>query len=247
MTPEELFASPILYIAIGGVILYFIVAKLTGKPPADPSTKPFHGREVRREVMKKETEKRMDALGTRCKIDLEKGIARIGLITELEHDNIVVTKKVVDPKTKAVSLVPDYYQRVDRFKYRKHGFISRLLSMVGVGWKYIVITPDSYTLRREEKFDWLKFEKSSKLIFNIDPTVHIVNDSGVWTIANEKLLDANNEFIYKAHHENLHGTELDFVRRLAVHSVSVASAMEKASHESRLRDEERKKRVAPYS
>ena len=235
---DQILSSPFFIPMILAIILIIIFLKFFNKPQADPSTKPFWGRQVRRELMQKEISKRLDFMGKKCNIHLEKGISRIGIIIAIEHDKQIFTKTIFDTKTRQRIVIPDYYYRVDRFKIRKFGAIAYLISLLGFGFNYMSITPEAYRIRRE---------KNGKLVvFNIDPTVHLINDSEVWTISDKRAVEANYEMLLKADDENIHGSSIDYLRRLAVHSPAVSSSLEKLSHEAKIRDDERMKRNAPY-
>jgi hypothetical protein len=235
---DQLLGNPFVWIAIVFCILIVVFFKFFNKPAGDPSTKPFWGRQVRRELMQKEYKKRLDFMGKRCNIHLEKGISRIGIITAIEHDKQLFTKVVFEMKTRQRTVLPDYYYRVDRFKIRKFGVIALALSLLGFGFQYMSITPEAYRIRRE---------RNGKLVvFNIDPTIHLINDSEVWTISDKRAVESNHELLIKADDENIHGSAIDYLRRLAVHSPAVSSTMEKMSHEAKIKEEERMKRNAPY-
>ncbi len=236
---DQIFMNPITWGVVLTLIIVFIFLKMGKKTKDDPATKPFHGRELRGDLMKKEYDKRLKDLGQRTKhLHLEKGTARLGVIERIEYDKQVFFKTEINERTKQKKVVPDYYQRVDRFKYREHGIVSLALSLLGMGYKYMCLTPDCYNSRREKN--------GKLLIFSIDPAVHLISDSGIWTVAQVAPMAANKDIILKAHHEDLHGSEIDFLRRLAVHSPGAAVALEKLSHEAQIKEQERQRRTAPY-
>jgi len=103
----------------------------------------------------------------------------------------------------------------------------------------MILTPDSYTIKTENK--------TKRTVYYIDPMVHLLNDSDVWTLNKLATVESNKEILLKADDENLHGSGLDALRRVAVHSANVMSAMEKMSHEQKLKEEDRKSRNAAYS
>lgn len=236
---EQVITAPWLWILLSIVVIAFVVIKLKGNQKQDPSTKPFYYRDFRKGVMQKEMKKRFDTLGRKLKnYYLEKGVTQIGVATSIEYDRVLFEKKVTDPKTKSISWQPDFWYRVDRIQFRKHGMLNWVMAQFGYGLQYIVVTPDSYTIDRGRK--------GKRKYISIDPAAHLIADSEVWTLADARTMKANLEFVMKAEHENLHGSELDNLRRQAVHSVSVAAQLEKMSHETDLKDKDRKSRISPY-
>lgn len=236
---DKLLGSPFFWICLILILVIIIIYLWKSKQKKDdPSTKPFWGREVRQDVLQKEYSNRMNVLSKPSKIQLEWGTTKVGQIEREENDHVLVTKPMIDSGTKKVVHVPDYYHAVRRFKFRKHGIIAMIMAMLfNKGWQYITVTPDVMQ----------EYKHMNKTIYRIKPEVHLLSDSGVWTINDKRIIDANNEFVLKAHDENIHGFTLDYTRRLSVQAPAVGSAMEKSSHDARLKEEERKSRIQSYT
>lgn len=236
---DKVMSSPWIISILLCIIVVLIYIHFKGKSPADPSTKAWWGRTVRQEVLTKIFKKHMEQLGTKCKITLEKGTAKVGIIERIQYDKEIFEQERIDPKTKKVYFVPSHYYDIVRFKIRKCGLFGWLKALFGFGYFYMTVTPDSFKERWENK--------GRTLHFNIDPNVHLINDSDIWTMQNKETIDSNNAFVLKAHTENMHGSEIDFLRRLAVHSPTLAGGLERASHEANLKAEEQKRKSSPYS
>lgn len=232
---EQVITAPWLWLLLIVIVIAFVILRMK-KKDSDPSMKPFYGVDVRRDVIKKMLRKRSDTLGSKCKYHLRHAGSKIGIALRIEHDKDIVWKTEINPKTKQAMTVPSHYINVARFKYREYGIWPRLKALFGFGFNYWVLTPDSYTIVPEGKREYIY----------IDPTIHIINDSDVWTVADTDVYSSNKDLILKIENENLHGFALDNLRRQSVYQSSVAAAMEKASHDQKLKDEEREKRNRPY-
>lgn len=251
---DQILSSPFFWLFMAVAVIALVFYMLRKQKPGDPSTKPWYGREQRKELMQKEMKKRFNNFGgSKVHVHLEKGAQRVGIITQIEHDKMLFSQYVIDAKTKKKVIKPTFYYRVDRFRYRHYGIWARIMSWFGFGYNYMCITPDAYRAYRPAKEAMNntnplgKMIKPAQLRFIIDPQVHLLNDSDVWTLADEKAINANLEYIMKAHHENIHGYETDFLRRLSVHASTQAINLEKMSHEARLKEEERKARTQGYT
>lgn len=233
---EQILTQPWAWLCILAVVIIVGIYLLRPKHNNDPSTKPFYGVEVRKMVAKKIMAKRSNVLGSKCKYHLRHAGSKIGIALRIEHDKDIVYRTEVDPKTKTVRTLPSHYINVARFKYREYGLWAWLKAAFGYGFDYWVLTPNSYTIVPTDKKEFLY----------IDPTVHIINDSDIWTVADTEVFASNKDLIMKVENENLHGFGLDNLRRQAVYQSSVQASLEKMSHEQKLKDEEREKRNKPY-
>jgi hypothetical protein len=232
----QVFTAPWVWICIAMVLVLLIVMRWKGNSKSDISTKQFYGVDIRREVLNKGMKKRLSDIGTTCKVHIRKGTAKLGLANRIEHDKELMYKEQFNNKLKTKEFVPDYYYNIDRIRYRNYGLIAWLKALFGYGYKYIVLTPDSYTNYKEDKKDF----------FLIDPLIHLINDSDVWTVGSKDTYMSNKELILKIDQENQHGAALDTIRKMSVYSSAVAASMEKASHDARLEEEKRKSRIQPY-
>jgi hypothetical protein len=247
---DKIFGEPWLWIMIASIVIVFLFLRYRGKSKDDPATKPWYGRIVRKELMAKEMKKRFSGFGQKpnVKTHLQKGIQRIGLVVAVEHDKILTDKLVTKPNGEKV-LVPNTWVYIDRFQYRRYGFIAWLKSLFGYGFYYISITPETYKDRGTKIYDRqgnLKKMGKARVLY-IDPKAHFFNDSDIWSLATDAVIKGNEEVLMKAHHENIHGYEMDFLRRLAVQSPTIAGQLEKASHEQNLKEKDRKSRTSGYS
>lgn len=236
---NQILGSPFFWIMISVSIVMIVIYLIFGrKGKGDPSTRPFYGREVREGLMKQEMNRRLTDIGNNVKnVRLDKGLTKIGMVTAIEHDTELFQKTKIDQKTGKVSYEPDYWYRIDHFKYRKLGFFPWLKALFGFGFKYITLTPESYKINPENKIK----------IISIDPTVHLIHDSGVWSVLTQRAVQANENLLVKADNENLHGHVLDNVRRQSVYHASVANSMEKSSHDAALKEQERKNKIGSYT
>jgi hypothetical protein len=230
---EQILTQPWAWLCILAVVIIIGIYLLRPKNKGDPSTKPFHGREVRKGLLGSLLKRRSSHLSRNVKAHIEKGIARMGIALNIEHDSMLAEKEYIDIKTRKKIVKPDYYYRVDRIQFRKYGLLSYIKALFGFGFEYLILTPDCYTT----------YHMGKKLYLRINPMVHIIEDSGTWTQSDQRAYNANYELLLHAESENLHGSQLDGLRRLAVHSSGVASTMEKMSHESRLKEEEKQNRI----
>lgn len=238
---DQIIGNPFFWVVVALILVLIIVYRFTAKPKADVSTKPFYGREVRSDVMKKEYGKRFNTLATRS---IKKGVLMRGITTTMgkpiaiDYDKVTTNKYEIDRATRKKKWVADKVYRVDRIKFRKYGFLAWLKALFGAGFEYVMLTPDVYTTQ-------VSYDKKKYLIV-INPNAQLINDSGIWTLADNVTLDANRQMVMKAEHENLHGSEMDNLRRQAVHNVGVQATLEKASHEQELKEKDRKARSQPY-
>ena len=108
----------------------------------------------------------------------------------------------------------------------------------GYGMEYITLTPDAYQIVPGNNY--------KKFFLIVEPAATLLNDSGIWTFNDKRLIDHNYETILKVDDENIHGFQIDMLRRLSVHQAQTATALEKMSHESGLKEKERKARNSPY-
>jgi len=233
---EQILTQPWAWLCILAVVIIVGIYLLRPKHNNDPSTKPFYGVDVRKLVAKTAMKKRSEVLGSKCKYHLRHAGSRIGIAVTIENDKDIIYKEVLNPKTKTVMTLPSHYVNITRFKYREYGLWAYLKAMFGYGFDYWVLTPDSYTIVPSSKKEFLY----------IDPTIHIINDSDIWTVADVDVYASNKDLILKIENENLHGFALDNLRRQAVYQSSVQASLEKLSHEQKLKDEEREKRNKPY-
>lgn len=235
---EKVVSNPLAWLALIAIIGVIALMIWKGKQKKeDPSTRPWWGRQVRKELMNKEYEQRMKSLAKGTKIHLRKGVTKLGLITSIEQDHVLITKEILQ-RDKTKKIIPDYYYPVVRFKYRQYGLLAYLKAkLLGKGFEYMIVTPECFQELTEQ----------GRLTYIIKPNVHLLNDSGVWTALDNRAVNANSDFVLKAHDENIHGMTLDFTRRLSVESPAIAGSMEKLSHESELKEKERRNRIAPYT
>lgn len=238
---EQVIAQPWVWLVIALVLIIIIIWLWKSKSnKEDPSVKQWFGRNLRKDLMKKEYKKRFDVMGKKVKrARIEKGITRMGVVDSIEYDKVLFEKRIVNPATRKYEWKPDFWYRVDRIKFRKHGFASWLKSLFGLGYEYIVLTPDSYKQWRENR--------GKNIVFQIDPTVHLINDSDIWTVSDQRTIKSNDEFVFKANLEDVHGNQLDMTRRIAILSANTSAKLEQLSHESDLKEKERKSRIQPYT
>lgn len=238
---DKLNANPMFWVAIVACILIIGVYIIWGrnKNPTDPSVQPWYFRIFRRKTLEKEVEKRADDLAEECNIHLVKGSKKLGLAVKIEHDVTALESKSWDRTTNNYSIITKERAPIERLTYRKYGLWSWLKALFGWGMKHMVITPDARTEMHEDK--------GKRHVYYIDPRAHLINDSGVWTVQDERSFNANYELVLKADDEQLHGSGLDMLRRLAVHSVQNASKLEEYSHLADIKKQQKMDRSKQFT
>jgi len=217
------------------VVLFFILRLFMNRKKDDPSKQPWWGRKVRAKETQAQLEKRSDFLGVTAKLVLYRGWDKLGKVKSVEtvYRNRKVAEKQRDgsltykPSGEIIELYHVKFYRLGKLNYIKAYF--------GFGFKYMVCDPQVVTVRPKQK------------TFEIHPQAHIINDSGIWTVAKRDALEFIDDMMLKSELENMKGFVADFPRRLSNLSPDQAKATEFKSHEADLEEKKRKSRVSSWS
>ena len=236
----DILNNPFLWLFGTAMVIMIFVYLIWGRgSKGDPSTKPWWGRIVRKELMQKEVKNRAMNLGTPCKIHIRWGTTKIGQADRIENDTTVLERLKYNAKTGRKEIEKGGEATIVRLYYRRYGLINWLKAIFGFGYQGMILTAGSFLEHTIGK-------NGQRIEYHINPRAHIINDSGIWVLDDERAYNAGYELLLKADDENLHGSGLDMLRRLSVHQAGVASALEKMSHEADIKRQEKLDRRATF-
>lgn len=232
--PEQIINSPYLWVVIILIIVYFIVAKWKGDKKR-PEEEPFYGMKVRRAMTDKQLSNHMKMWGEKVKrMNLFRGFVKVGVIVIVDplfkYPNEAELKEL-GIKTKEEGKILETYA----IGYRKAGLMGLL--------KYMFLG----------KFDKLLIDpKGIEIDYNnkracIDPKLHLLDDSSIWSTATNKENMIINDMNMKADHENVKGFVSDFPRRLSNLHPNQAVNTEAVSHHFAEEEKAKKARIGQWA
>lgn len=229
----SIFGAPWIYLLGITIVVLIIISKFRSKEKR-PETQAWWGRLVRRDLVKEELKHRMGALAFKCDYVIYRGMGKLGKAHKYE----VVTKKVKrysspygKKKWNDKPSVEDI--EIISIQFRNFGIWNWLKSLFG-RYEYIMVTPDSAEIVKEKK----------QIV--IDPKVHIIADSTIWTISRFGVMDFIDELNVKADLENTKGFVSDFPRRLSNLDPNQAIRTEGISHIYAEEEKAKKNRVSSW-
>ena len=200
--------NPLVWILLCLIVVFFIVGRWANKDKK-PESSPFYGVKVRRDVTKERLNRRSEVLGSYTDYALIRGFNKIG--KTIKYENIFMSPKGSNDIKEFFSI-----------EFRKFGFMAWLMYHLRHKSEHLIIDP------KVIKID----HKNRCMILN--PVAHIIEDSGVWTLATRKETGYIDDLNIKQDHENNLGMSSDFLRRLSNEHPGQAIFTERLSHGAEL-------------
>lgn len=226
---EQVITAPWIYLLLISIVCYFI---LTRGNKQRPEQKPFYGAEVRADVTNKKLLEHVEAWGEKpSKFNLWRGMNKVGVIHRLDP----IYKHPNATEIKDLKVAPDALLETYVVAFRKAGLWNYLKAMLFKKYAKLLIDPKGISIDRKNK----------QII--IDPKVHLIMDSGVWTIATNKELKIVDDLNLKLDHENVKGFVSDFPRRLSNLDPGQSIKTEQISHIYAEEEKAKKARIGHWA
>jgi len=221
--PDVIYAvmnNPFVWLLFCLIVVFFIISRWKGKD-RQPEMEPFYGVKVRGDVTRKRLNRRSDVLGSQSNYALVRGFNKIGKL--IKYENIFLSPKGSTDIQEFFSL-----------EFRKFGFMAWLMYLLKHKSEHLIIDP------RVIKID----HKNKQMILN--PVAHIIEDSGIWTLATRKETGYVDDLNIKHDYENQLGFSSDFLRRLSNEHPGQAIFTERLSHGAELEEKSKQSRISRW-
>lgn len=224
----NLLNSPFFWLAISLLIILLIIMRFH-KDKKRPEQRPFFGVEVREDMTNKQINKHIKVWGDKSKYHLRRGFTKVGKLLRLDP----IYKFPNDEEAKTLKIDKETLIETYVLSFRNYGFMAWLKALMG---KHEIILVDPKAIKVDDK----------RQTVILDPKVHVINDSGVWSTATNKELKIVDDLNLKKDHENIKGYVSDMPRRLSNIDVNQAIRTEGISHVYAEEEKAKKSRISSW-